>query len=370
MPFYPIRNDITRMEVDAIVNAANRSLLGGGGVDGAIHLAAGPELLAECRTLGGCGTGDVRLTRGYRLPAKYIIHAVGPIYQDGRHGEETLLRSCYRKALEIAERKRFESIAFPLISSGAYGYPREECIRIAGEEITEFLKHSDMTVYLVFYDTDSFSVGQSQYPDLESKIEENEVRRIPNRRRSIDEEEEDGGSHRYGYSLGAPPMWQVPRPIHFNASEQYPLAAMKEESAIRYSGRSLKEKASPRNLNDALKDRDESFSEMLLRCITNSGMTDPECYRKANIDKKLFSKIRSNPDYKPSKPTVLAFAIALEMDREQTDILLKRAGFALNRSETFDIIVDYFISKGVYNLSKINFELFEHDQPLLGNALK
>ncbi len=324
MPLEIVRNDITKMKVDAIVNAANESLLGGGGVDGAIHRAAGPELLNECRTLNGCKTGSVKITKGYKLPAKYVIHTVGPIWHGGEYGEKALLESCYRTSLALAREKGCESVAFPLISAGVYGYPKDQAIRVAMDTITAFLTENDMTVYLVIFDKSAFQISSKLFSAIQEYIDDHYV--------SL---HEDSRSYRLQRMEMARPMMAP--------------CASKAQS-----------------LDDALKQIDESFSEMLLRKIDEKGMKDSECYKKANIDRKLFSKIRSNPNYKPSKPTALAFAIALELPLRETRDMLQKAGFALSRSNKFDIIVEYFIQSGRYDIYEINEALFAFDQSLLG----
>lgn len=328
MPLEIVRNDITKMAVDAIVNAANSSLLGGGGVDGAIHRAAGKELLVECRTLGGCDTGDAKITKGYDLPAKYVIHTVGPIWQDGRHREEELLRSCYKKSLQLALEKGLESIAFPLISSGAYGYPKDQAIRVAVSSIADFLMQHDMMVYLVVFDRTSFALSEGLLSNITEYISEHYMVQSDHIREEID-------------------------------NEAYFEAKIESRTFVREA--SLK-----RSLDDILDHVDESFSQMLLRLIDERGMTDSQTYKKANIDRKLFSKIRNNIDYKPSKQTAIAFAIALELSEDETKDLLLRAGYALSRSSKFDLIIEYFIQQRNYNIFEINEALFAFGQNLLG----
>ena len=352
MPLQIVRNDITKMKVDAIVNAANSSLLGGGGVDGCIHRAAGPALLAECKTLGGCETGNAKITGAYNLPCKHIIHAVGPRYLDGKHGERDQLISCYQASLELAKEAKCETVAFPLISSGIYGYPKDQALRIAMETISDFLLENDMTVYIVIFDKKAYRISEKLFSDIEEFIDDNYVDEhtddYSERLRSLNafreedfEDEEDAICEMNVCSDAVYEAKEMALP---------PMAAMK--AAI--------------SLDEAMKQIDESFSEMLLRKIDESGMTDAECYKKANIDRKLFSKIRSDKLYKPSKPTAIAFAIALELSLEETKDMLMKAGFALSHSNKFDIIIEFFISKGNYNVFEINEALFAFDQSLLG----
>ena len=335
MPLHMVRNDITTMKVDAIVNAAKESLLGGGGVDGAIHRAAGPQLLAECRTLGGCKTGQAKLTKGYRLPAKFVIHTVGPIWQGGGHGERELLASAYRSSLELARKHRCESVAFPLISSGAYGYPKDQALKVAVDTIGDFLLQYDMTVYLVIFDAAAYTIGGKLFADIAAYIDDHYVEEHTDRRE--EQRRHTMSACRESARLEEDALWKL-----------FPC------------------EASLRSLEEAVEMLDESFSQMLLRKIDEAGITDAQCYKKANIDRKLFSKIRSDVHYKPSKPTALAFAIALELPLEETRELLQKAGFAFSHASKFDIIVEYFIAHGNYNIFEINEALFAFDQSLLG----
>ena len=333
MPLEIVRNDITKMTVDAIVNAANESLLGGGGVDGAIHYAAGPELLAECKTLGGCKTGKAKITGGYNLPAKYVIHTVGPIYEDGKHGEKALLESCYRESLTLAKAHNCETVAFPLISSGVYGYPKDQALKVAIDVISDFLLENEMKVYIVIFDKAAYQIGEKLFSDIAEYIDDNYV-------------DEHTDYRRESMRMNMPMQASVGM---FEADLCECKAIMPED-----------------DLDSKLKQIDESFSQMFLRKIDEKGMTDAECYKKANIDRKLFSKIRGDVHYKPSKPTAIAFAISLELSLDETEDMLKKAGFALSHSNKFDIIIEYFISKGNYNIFEINEALFAFDQSLLG----
>ena len=330
MPIQIVRNDITRMKVDAIVNAAKRSLLGGGGVDGCIHRAAGPELLAECRTLGGCDTGGAKLTKAYRLPCKYVIHTVGPVWRGGGQGERELLSSCYRTSLALALERGCETVAFPLISSGAYGYPKAQALQVAMEAVVAFLLDHEMTVYIVVFDRSAFQIGEKLFSDVASYIDQNYV-----------DEHADSARERFGRRKSAL-FEEAPAPM---------MSAMRQPDV---------------GLDQALSQLDEGFSQTLLRKIDQRGMTDAQCYKKANIDRKLFSKIRTGKGYTPKKPTILALAIALELTLEETDDLLERAGYALSHASKFDVIVEYFIVNKKYNIFEMNEVLFQYDQPLLG----
>ena len=316
MPFSIVRNDITKMNTDAIVNAANTSLKKGGGVCGAIFSAAGAERLQkECDSIGNCGVGKSVITGGYDLPAKYIIHTLGTVLHGGNTNYGEFLYNAYWNSLVLAKEYSLESIAFPLISSGIYGYPKEEAIRIAVRAIGDFLMEQDMMVYLVVYDRESFAIGEKNFSAIERYIDDNYV-------------------------------------------DEHPLE--------RNQAYSFYHTVSKRSLEDVLSSIDESFPEMLIRLIDEKGFTDVETYKKANIDRRLFSKIRSNGGYNPSKATAIAFAVALELNLDETLDLLSKAGYTLSHSSKFDLIIEYYIENRKYNIFEINEALFAFDQPLLG----
>ena len=351
MPLEIVRNDITRMEVDAIVNAANETLLGGGGVDGAIHRAAGPRLLEECRTLNGCETGQAKITRGYNLPCQYVIHTVGPIWKGGANGERKLLASCYRSSLALAKEYHCESVAFPLISSGVYGYPKAEALQVAMDEITRFLLENDMTVYIVVFTRDAVELGDKLYKEVVAYIDDVYVSEHYDPYRE---------ARRSARADGAPANGLFRRPHREDTARNETIFAESAMPAPVIG--STEPKAS---LDDMLSQVDESFGQMLLRKIDEKGLTDAACYKRANVDRRLFNKIKNNPAYRPSKQTALAFAIALELPMNEAKELLMKAGFALSHSNKEDIVVEYCIMTGNYNLIEINQVLFRLDlQPL------
>ena len=395
MPLTFLRADITTLSCDAIVNAANTKLLPGGGVCGAIFKAAGflPLALA-CRKIGSCAVGDAVMTKGFKLKAKAIIHTVGPVYGKDPANQERLLGDCYRNSLRLAAENGFESIAFPLISSGIYGYPKDEALSIATNAIKDFLQASetDMQVFLVVYDKASFEISRTLYEDIRSYIDEREVRppaasRMP----------EDGAANMpFGapapddFPVGAPapntfpgntgkrdytakenpPHDEISHPQAKSLPRTKPLSDRQtnasSEAVCEQASMSLLDALRDRSLADLLDRKSETFSEMLLRLIDEKGMTDVEVYKRANIDRKLFSKIRKK-DYVPKKATVFALIIGLRLNMDEARDLLSRAGFAFSESLRFDIIIEYFIEHERYDIYEINETLFAFDEALLGN---
>lgn len=335
MPFTIVRQDITKMKVDAIVNAANTRLLMGGGVCGAIFKAAGAdELQAACSGLAPIRTGDAVITPGFRLPAGFVVHTAGPVYRGGGGGEEEQLRACYLNSLKRAVENKCGSIAFPLISSGIYGYPKDEALHVATTAIRDFLREHDLEVYLAVFDRDSFDVGKKLLGEVESYIDEHYISSEKTGRRAF-------------------------LPVETEALGE-------AEASLRGLSAPAEEPAAEASLDHLIGSLEEPFSQMLLRLIDAKGRTDVEVYKRANLDRKLFSKIRTGKGYTPGKRTIVALAVALELSLDETDALLERAGYALSRSHKFDVIIEYFIVNKKYDIFEINQILFKYDQPLLG----
>lgn len=335
-----IRNDIVTMQVDVIVNAANTALKKGSGVCGAIFSAAGTqELQEECNRIGKCNVGEAVITKGYNLPSKYIIHTVGPIWRGGSASEATQLYNCYINSLELALKNNCESIAFPLISSGIYGYPKDQAFQIAISAIGEFLLNHEMRVYLVVYDKNSYILSEKLFSSIEKYIDDNYIDE-----HNATEERKNLEPYELQSELIMEESYQVESPCA-------PLPKPKKK----------------RSLKEVVNQLDESFSQMLLRLIDENGMTDVETYKRANIDRKLFSKIRSNKGYNPSRSTAIAFAIALKLNLDETYDLLRKAGYTLSHSNKFDVIIEYFIIEEIYDIYEINNALFDFKQPHLGS---
>jgi len=330
MPLLIVRNDITKMQVDAIVNAANENLLMGGGVCGAIFTAAGADQLQqECGRIGHCDTGNAVITGGYRLPAKYIIHTVGPVWRGGLYDEEAKLRACYEHSLKLAKSKGLASIAFPLISSGIYGYPKDRAISVAVSQIGAFLQENDIDVFLTVFGAESCRLSERLEKSISVFIGEQSM--LP----------------------------------------QKALPSLRSDRRIRLSsGTTASVRAAPAvcsaELERAVDRADEPFSKLLLRLIDERKLSYPQVCQGANLDRRLFSKIRSNSQYRPSKNTVLALAIALRLNLDQTEDLLVRAGYELSSESKFDLIIAYFIQEGIFNVYEINVALFAFDESLLG----
>lgn len=356
MPLNIIRNDITKLEVDAIVNAANSQLKAGGGVCGAIFSAAGKdELQRECDKIGFCATGDAVITKGHNLKAKYVIHTVGPVYGKDPAKEDEQLLSCYSKSLAIAKSKKLESIAFPVISSGIFGYPKAEAIKIATRAIKSFLEENEMSIYLVVYDYETFEISEKLFSAVESYIDERMVKQN-NRFRPFENEHYQGysqNSYDVDYLEEKAEAFNVLQPIG-SQPDCCPNVSIPMTKAVK-----------KRSLESLLNKKVETFSQMLLRLIDEKGMTDVEVYKRANIDRKLFSKIRKK-DYIPRKSTVLALSIGLKLNLDETRDLLSRAGFALSDCSKFDVIIQFFIESENYDIFEINETLFAFDQQLLG----
>ncbi len=344
MPFEIVRNDIVNMQVDAVVNTANPKPVIGSGIDSGIHKKAGPKLLEARKKIGRIDFGDAAVTPGFGMDVGYIIHTAGPVWKGGSHGEEQILSSCYRKSLALAREYKCESVAFPLIATGNYGFPKPLALQIAINEISTFLLDNEMQVYLVVFEKEAFVLSEKLFKSVSSYIDENYIYS-----KTIDE---------YG-TAEFNRMVQTRRIQEDTYSLQSPemYANIPDGAAVPMDSD---------NWGRLLKNLDAGFSETLLKLIDRTGRKDSEIYKKANVDRKLFSKIRNNMNYKPSKTTALAFAFALELSLDETKDFIGRAGFALSHSSKLDVIVEYFLVNRNYDIFELNEVLFEFDQPLIG----
>lgn len=364
MPLKIIRQDITTMKVDAIVNPSNEKLLPGGGTDAAIHRAAGPLLLLACRAVGGISVGGAAITPAYSLPCRYVIHTAGPTWIDGMHSEPELLASCYRNCLQLAKENGCAEIAFPLISSGLYGYPKDRVLRVALDVVGEFLLAHEMTVYIVVFDKSSYRISERLFSDVTAFIDDRYV-----------EEHSDGLDAPYAYARHEARRSRMRRSRHIrdwiddsregeDAAGSVCSVLSCEDDADAFGD--LSEVTPPPTLEEMMRDMDDGFAVTLLKLIDLKGMEDVACYKKANVSKQTWYKIQNEKNYRPGKTTVLSFAIALELTLSETEALLATAGYALSRSSKFDVIIMYFIMTGNYDIYEIDQTLFQFDQPTLG----
>lgn len=344
MPFQIVRNDITKMHVDAIVNTANPHPGYGAGIDSAVYEAAGvKDLLAKRQEIGEVKPGTSFITEGFRLPAKYIIHTVGTSWHGGEEGEEAVIRNCYRSVFALAVDNDIESLAIPLLASGCYGFPKGIALRIALSEIESFMSDQDIELYLVVFDERSFSLSSELYGDIESYISDNYVEEKA--------QEEYGDFDLADSAPSEPPVFLGNRIFGAGGGAA---------SMAKFSSRA------GRSLDDVVKDLDKTFMELVFSFADSKGITDVELQKKANLDRKAFSKLKCGTTKNPSKSTALALAVALELNLDETKDLLSRAGLALSPCSKQDVIVRYFIEREAYDIFEINIALFEHGEPTLG----
>ena len=439
MPFQIIRNDITKVAADAIVNTANPKPKYADGTDRAVYTAAGAEqLLEERKKIGEIGVGQAAVTPAFALPAKYIIHTVGPVWIDGSHGEADAVRSCYRESLKLAEELKCGSIAFPLIATGNYGFPKDLALQIALSEFSAYLMTHEMDITLVVFDRSAFELSGRLFEDVGAFIDENyvdeasakeyvtsEERRrrrfggifsiwrrrgsaknapapLPDEDLEDDEpyigetegvafsrrdSEDDGlpvvgnvedrdflASHIESNSLQPPDNGMPAFDGISSAGAGYeagprPDAASKSDTFFGGQVAASGVKPSmmpPGSLDDLLRTQEETFQEKLFSLIAEKNLSNAEVYKRANLDRKHFSKIQCNREYSPKKKTVLAFAIALHLNLDETQDLLQRAEYALSPGNKVDLIVQYCILNKIYDIIEVNAILFKYQQPVLG----
>ena len=362
MPFQIIRNDITKVAADAIVNTANPEPVIGGGTDYAIHKAAGPELLEARKKIGEIHIGQSVATPAFQLSAKYVLHTVSPAWIDGQHREEELLRKAYDAALLLAEKLDCKSVAFPLMSAGTYGFPHDLALSVAIRAFTDYLLDHEMQIFLVLFNAKAFGIAGSIFDDLKSYIDDNYVAERSEEEYLIDECSYSNLSRRERAKMEV-----QRRRGKEGAGIDYDRVV---GTALPQSAIAEEPKAAAASLEDVLRQHEKTFSEYLLDLLKERSGKDSEVYKRAEVSKQLFSKILNNPDYQPTKSTVIQLALGLQLDLPQTQKLLEKAGYALTRSSKTDLVVKYYIERKIYNVTFINEALYDCGLPLLKTGLK
>lgn len=328
MPLKVIRSEIVNLHVDAIVNPTDETFSGSGSIDMIVQFKGGQKLRKELKNFGKIEVSQAKITDGYNMNCKKIIHVCGPRYFDGKHQEIQMLEKTYINALELVKEKKLESVAFPLISTGAFGFPKDLAVAVVTSVFTNFLLENDIDLYLVVYDKESFGISKRVFLDIKEFIDDNYIDQLENVSRFNER--------------------RIAKRVYTEECCNYSIASDK-----------------PFDINKFINNLEESFSKRLLKLIDEKNLKDSDVYKKANIDRKLFSKIRSNPNYNPSKKTAIALGIALELNFDELQDLLSRASITLSRSNLFDVVIEACIKKGIYNIFQINNILFEFDLPLL-----
>lgn len=358
MPFKIVRNDITKVKADAIVNTANPNPICASGTDLAIYETAGKkQLLAERQKIGKIARGDVAVTGAYQLQAKYIIHAVGPVWEDGKQHEFDILESCYRKSLQKAIELKCESIAFPLISTGVYGFPKDKALQIAVSVFSEFLTENEMQIILVVFDKKSFQLSGQIVGEIDSYIDANYVRESHNKEYPV-------GNRGRVRSRHIPEEELYEQMLRSEDAEESYIFDEESDADVRLTEPYML--SADISLEDQLANMGASFHEKLFELIATAGVDNKDVWKNANLDRKHFSKIQCDENYHPKKKTVMALCISLHLDLEQSKDLMARADWAFSPSSKFDLIVQKAIIDKQYDIMQLNVTLFKYTNEILG----
>ena len=367
MPLYLVRQDLTKMDCDAIVNPSNPALEPGGGLDAAIHRAAGPGLLEACRRLGGCPVGEARRTQAFDLPCRWVIHTAGPVWRGGLFGERKKLAACYRSCFAMAQELGCATLAMPLIGAGSNRVPLELVLPVAVQTLENCLAQSEMTVYLVVFDKEAYALSTRLRADVESYIDDHYaayVRTLTSfADRTLASKRPEFPIGREAGEAAAPPPCEAPPRNAAPRRQAKEAAALFEDGVCSMDHDGVIDL--PRQPLNAFLQLDEPFSVKLLKLIDQKGMDDVACYKKANVSRQTWYKILNEKGYKPNKKTVLSFAVALELTLDETQTLLKSVGFVLSESSLFDVILMYCLTHGIYSVTQIDAILFQYDQETL-----